>query len=258
VDRSRSIGFHTRGTRQPRSGATLLAGSFTLGDHIRIFDGNGVASGDALEIVGVVDDVKGSSIAEPAPPRLYRSLMQTPSDSVALALRVHGDATAVAGSVRGTLRAIDSDLAIAELEPMDAAVKAGVRNMELVLGLFVSFGAVALLLAAAGVYGVTRFSVGQRRHEIGVRIALGATARDVVRLILARSVRLILIGVGLGLAGGMAIARLMGSVLFGISAVDPLTYAIVTALVGTSGVIATYLPAHRATRVDPLTALRAE
>jgi putative ABC transport system permease protein len=105
---------------------------------------------------------------------------------------------------------------------------------------------------------VTSFSVGQRRHEIGVRLALGATARDVVRLILGGSMRLIAIGVVFGIAGGIAIGRMMDSILFGVTAVDPITYLAVTALLAASGLAASYLPAHRAVSIDPMSVLKRE
>jgi putative ABC transport system permease protein len=227
-----------------------------LGEHIRLLDGNGVPAGDTIEIVGVVDDVKGVNVAEAAPPRLYRPLAQAPAESLALAVRVQGDPTALASTVREALRAVDSDLAVSSIESMAVLVRAGLRNMDLVLGLFGSFAAVALLLAAAGVYGVTTFSVGQRRHEIGVRIALGATATDVVRMILGRSVKLIAIGAALGVLGGLAIGRMMGSVLFGVSPADPATYLIVVAVLTLSGLAASYVPAHRAISIDPVSVLK--
>jgi putative ABC transport system permease protein len=229
-----------------------------LGGHIQILDGNGMPSGRSLEIVGVVDDVKGASIAEPAPPRLYRPLAQAASESVALAIRGPADPSALAGSVREALRAVDADLAVSEIETMAAVLRSGLRNMDLVLGLFVSFGLVALLLAAAGVYGVTSFWVGQRRHEIGIRVALGATAADVVRMILGASLRLIVVGVALGVAGGMAIGRMMGSVLFGISPTDAPTYLSVIGLLAACGFVASYLPAHHALSIDPVSVLKRE
>jgi putative ABC transport system permease protein len=229
-----------------------------LGDRIQILDGSGRPSGRALEIVGVVDDVKGASLAEPPPPRLYRPLAQAASESVALALRGPDDPAALAGPVREALRAVDADLAVSEIEAMAVLVRSGMRNMDLVLGLFVSFGLVALLLAAAGVYGVTSFSVGQRQHEIGIRVALGATAQNVVRMIMAASLRLIVIGVALGVAGGMAIGRMMGSVLFGVSATDAPTYLAVTGLLAVCGFVASYLPAHHALSIDPVSVLKRE
>lgn len=229
-----------------------------LGDRVRMLDGTGAPSGDPIEIVGVVDDVKGTSLAEPPPPRVYRPLAHAPADSVSLAVRAPGDPALVAPGVREALRAVDSQLAVSNVEPMEALVRDGLRNMQLVLGLFGSFAAVALLLAVAGVYGVTAFSVGQRRHEIGVRIALGATAIDVVRMLVGGSVKLIAMGTVLGIVGGLAIGRTMGSVLFGVSAADPATYLTVVALLGLSGVAASSVPAWRALSIDPVSVLKRE
>jgi putative ABC transport system permease protein len=229
-----------------------------LAEHIRMVDGSGAPFGEPIEIVGVVDDVKGVSVSEPAPPRLYRPLSQESSERVAIAVRSHGDPTAAAGAVRSALRGVDADIAIANIETMDVLVRSGLRNIELVVSLFVSFGTVALLLAVAGVYGVTAFSVGQRRHEIGVRIALGATAADVVRMIMASSVWLVAVGAVLGVAGGLAIGRTMGTVLFGIGAADPPTYLAVLVLLVTSALVASFVPAHRAISIDPVSVLKRE
>jgi putative ABC transport system permease protein len=234
------------------------SGRWPLGERIQMLDGAGAAVGDVIEIVGVVDDVKGQVMAEPAPPRVYRPLPQAPTESVALAIRVQGNPTALAGAVREALRAIDPGLAVSNIDTMDVLVRRGLRNMDLVLSLFGSFAAVALLLAVSGVYGVTSFSVGQRQHEIGVRLALGANGGDVVRMIMAASLRLIAIGVGFGVGGGIAIGRMMDSVLFGISAVDPITYVVVTGLLAASGLAASYLPAHRALSIDPVAVLKRE
>jgi putative ABC transport system permease protein len=181
-----------------------------------------------------------------------------PSESIAVAIRGQGDPSVLAGAARETLRAIDANLAVSKMQTMEALVHNGMRENQLVLSLFGSFAAVALLLAVAGMYGVTSFSVGQRRHEIGVRLALGATARDVVRMILGGTLRIIAVGVVLGIAGGITIARMMDSILFDVSAVDPITYLAVTALLAASGLAASYLPARRAVSIDPVSVLNRE
>ena len=128
----------------------------------------------------------------------------------------------------------------------------------LIMSLFIGFAAIGLVVAIAGVYGVTAFSVGQRRHEIGVRLALGATPSDVIRLVASRSVRLIAIGAALGMAGGWGIGVAIRNILFGVGAADPLTYAAVLALVGTCGLAAAYLPTRRAISIDPVSVLKRE
>jgi putative ABC transport system permease protein len=232
--------------------------SSPLGQRIQMLDGAGRTAGEAIEIVGVVDDVKGPDVVEPPPPRLYRPLAQAPLDTVALAVRATGDPASVAGAIRQTLRAMDRDLAVADVETMDTLVRAGIRNTQMVLALFASFAGVALVLALTGVYGVACFSVGQRRHELGVRVALGATAGRVARMILAGSLRLIAIGAALGIAAGWAISLTMGSVLFGVSATDPATYLVVLALLGASAAAASLVPAQRAMSIDPVSVLKRE
>ena len=229
-----------------------------LGERIQMLDAAGRPSGDAIEIVGVADDVKGTTLSEPPPPRVYRPLAQVPSESVALAVRVNGDPAAFTESIRETLRGMDRDLAIAEVETMDVLVRGVLRNTQMILTLFSGFAGVALLLALTGVYGVTSFSVGQRRHEIGVRVALGASATRVARMIMASSLKLIAAGAVLGIVGGWTIALLMDSVLFGVSATDPATYLLVLALLGVTAAVASFVPAQRAMSIDPVSVLKRE
>ena len=126
------------------------------------------------------------------------------------------------------------------------------------MALFTSFAAIGFIVAITGVYGVTAFMVGQRRHEIGVRLALGATAAGIIRLIMGRSFQLVGAGVVVGLLGGWAIGLTMQSLLFGVAATDPLTYAVVLAVVAAGGLLATYLPAHRVVSIDPAIVLKRE
>jgi predicted permease len=232
-----------------------------VGERITILDAKGQADGQALEIIGVVDNVIGAEPTEPPPPRVYRPL-QSPQGrslaSVAFIVRASGDAAAVAPAVRAALRAEDRDLAVSEVRTFGSQVAGSLRTFDLIMGLFTSFAAIGLVVAVTGIYGVTAFSVAQRRHEIGVRLALGATAADVVRLIAGRTFRLIGIGAGLGIAGGWAIGLSMRNLLFGVGATDPATYAAVLSLVAFCAFVATYLPAHRAMSIDPMTVLKRE
>lgn len=229
-----------------------------IGEHLTIVDQSGRPAGDAIEIVGVVDNVLSKSVDEPAPPRLYRPLARRPLTQVAFLVRGSGDVSALAPSVREALRTEDRDLAVSEVRTFAEGVKRQTRTQDLVMALFISFAAIGLIVAITGVYGVTAFMVGQRRHEIGVRLALGATAAGVVRLIMGRSFRLVGAGVVVGLLGGWVIGLTMQSLLFGVGAADPLTYAVVLAVVAAGGFLATYLPAHRVVSIDPAIVLKRE
>jgi putative ABC transport system permease protein len=234
-------------------------GASPIGAHVTMADPDGRLSGDAVEIVGVIDNVLGASVNEPAPPRIYRPLVRRPLTSVAFEVRVAGDVAAVntvAPALRDALRAADRDLAVSDIRAFGEEIKRPLRSLDLVMSLFAGFAGIGLIVAVTGIYGVTAFSVGQRRHEIGVRLALGATAAGVVRLIMARSFRLIGIGVVFGLLGGWAIGLTMRNILFGVGAIDPLTYLAVLAIVGAGGFVATYLPAHRVVSIDPAVVLK--
>lgn len=231
-------------------------GRSPIGDHLTMADANGRASGDAVEIVGVVDSVIGSSVNDPPPPRIYRPLAVGPVVSVGFLVRVPGSVAAVAPALREVLRAEDRDLAMSDVRTFEDEVNVEMRSQTLVMALFVGFAAIGLVVAIAGVYGVTAFAVGQRRHELGVRLALGATAADVVRLVVGGSFRLIALGVAFGLFGGWAIGLTIRNILVGVSATDSVTSVAVLALVLGGAFIATYVPAHRVVTIDPATVLK--
>jgi putative ABC transport system permease protein len=232
-----------------------------VGERITMLDARGQADGQPIEIIGVVDNVIGAEPTEPPPPRVYRPLQQLQDrslTSVAFIVRAVGDTAAVAPAVRAAMRAEDRDLAVSEVRTFGSQVANSLRENNLIMALFASFAVIGLIVAVTGVYGVTAFSVGQRRHEIGVRIALGATTGDVMRLIIGRTFRLIGIGAALGIAGGWAIGLAMRNILYGVGAADPVTYATVLGLVAFCGLVACHAPARRATRLDPMIALRTE
>lgn len=229
-----------------------------IGDRITMLDAKGLPEGAPLEIVGIVDNVVGPESTEPAPPRLYRPLAVRPIAAVGFLVRTTGDPAALGPALRATLRAEDRDLAVSDMRPIQRLIDNSQRTYTVIMALFVGFAAIGLIVAVTGVYGVTAFSVGQRRHEIGVRLALGATGRDVVRLIVGRTFRLIGIGAALGLLLGWAIGLAMRNLLYGVSATDPVTYAAVLGLVTCGALAACYAPARRALRLDPMIALRTE
>jgi putative ABC transport system permease protein len=231
------------------------AGRSPIGDRLTMADASGRPSGDPVEIVGVVDNVLGSSVNDPPPPRIYRPLAVGSLASVGFLVRA-GSPAAVAPAVREALRAQDRDLAMSDVRTAADEVKVEMRSQDLIMALFVGFAAIGLVVAIAGVYGVTAFAVGQRRHELGIRLALGATAGGVVRLIVGGSFRLVAAGVVLGLFGGWAIGSLIGNVLVGVSATDSATSLAVLGLVLGGAFVATYVPAHRVISIDPATVLK--
>ncbi len=210
-----------------------------------------------LTVVGVVGDVHHNGLNTPPNPEIYLSQLQEPQSSMAVMARSSGDPLQLAAAAREQVKAIDKDLpvTITTMDQIFSDSLAGQRFNTLLLGIFAS---VALLLAMIGVFGVINYSVAQRTHEIGIRIALGAQRGDVFKLVVGQGLLLAVIGVGLGAAGALAVTRLITGLLYGVSPTDGSTFVIVSLLVTAVALLACYLPARRATRVDPLVALRYE
>lgn len=217
-------------------------------------------SGDQwTTIVGEVGDVRHGGLDTDAGPEIYVPMAQLEAREFAyVAMRTHGDPGLLAPAVRSEVGAIDKDQPIYDLETLDqklATSLAARRFNMLLLGLFATL---ALALAAVGIYSVTSFTVTQRTHEIGVRMALGATGRNVIKMVVGETLLMTLVGIGGGLVAAAALSRLLASMLFGIHATDPATFAGVSLLLAAVALMATYVPARRATEVDPLVALRYE
>jgi putative ABC transport system permease protein len=210
-----------------------------------------------LTIVGVVGDVHHTGLNTPPNPEMYLSQLQEPQSSMAVLARTTGDPLQLAAAAREQLRAMDKDqpVTVTTMDQLYANSLAGQRFNTLLLGIF---AAVALLLAMIGVFGVINYSVTQRTHELGIRIALGAQRRDVFKLVVGQGLLLALVGVGVGAAGAVAVTRLISGLLYGVSPTDGPTLVVVSLLVTAVAFLACYLPARRATRVDPLIALRYE
>jgi putative ABC transport system permease protein len=189
---------------------------------------------------------------------MYFSSHQVSRAFTNIVLRVQGDPLNYVAALRQEVQALDKTLALSRVQTMEEIVSATVAVPRLVMLLFASFAAVALVLASLGIYGVMAYSVTQRTHEIGIRIALGAQTRNVLGLVVGQGMKLAVLGVGLGLAASFGLTRLMESLLFGIQATDPLTFAAVALLLTLVALLACYLPARRATKVDPMIALRYE
>jgi putative ABC transport system permease protein len=220
-------------------------------------------SREPYTVVGVIADVKNRGVDRPTDTALYLPYTQVPAGTGLLrapyiAVRTASAPSAVVGAVRGVLRELDPSLPIAQVLTLDdvvAASEARPRFMTLVL---TAFGAVSLLLAAVGIYGVIAYSVAQRTKEIGIRIALGAQPAAVLARVLRGGLALTIGGLLLGVGGALALARLLSAFLFGVTPTDPATYIGVSLLLGAIATLASYLAARRATQVDPLVALRAE
>jgi predicted permease len=210
------------------------------------------------QIVGVVKTGKYWTIGEPPSPFVWFALAQRPWNAVSLMAHTEGDPARLIGAIRGEIKKMDANLPVTDARTMTEHLGASLtpaRGAAAVLG---SFGLLGLVIAAIGIYGVTAYSVAQRTREIGVRMALGAEAIDIVKLIVRQGMALTLAGVAIGLTGALAVTRLMASVLYGVSATDAATFAVVPALLAAVAFIACYLPARRATKVDPMIALRCE
>ena len=179
-------------------------------------------------------------------------------DQMSVAVRGSSDATMLTGAAPRSRASLDPTLAIAAVQPMDDIADANVSTPRFALFLVALFAGLALTLAAIGIYGVISYSVSQRTHEFGLRMALGARFDDVLRLVLRQGVRLALFGVALGLAGALALGRVLWSLLYQVSAADPVTFVSVPVLAICVAALACYLPARRATAVDPAHALRSE
>ena len=211
------------------------------------------------EIVGVVGNIKHESLDEKEQPEYYVPFYQTPDRQMDLVVRsATNDPAAMTFAVRSAIKSIDKDQLIWEVKTMDERVAESVAPRRFQMLLLGIFAALALLLASIGIYGVMSYLATQRTHEIGIRIALGAQRSDVLRLIVGQGMRLALIGVGIGLVCAFAVTRLMQSLLYGVSATDPIVFAGVALVLTIVALLACYIPARRAAKVDPVIALRHE
>src|SRR5688572_15066361 len=233
----------------------IFAGEDPIGKRITIWPDEKFTR----EIVGVVSDVKISRLDEETGYQIYVPHAQDAGWGVmSLAVRTKGKPEALAAPVRGAILSIDKDQPAYDVKTMDDVFSASVAKTRIVMLLFGVFSMFALLLASIGIYGVIAYSVAQRTHEIGIRLALGAQTRVVLRMIITQGMILALIGAGLGLAGAFAATRVMRGLLYGVSATDPLIFIAVSLLLTVVALLACYIPARRATKVDPMIALRYE
>jgi len=216
----------------------------------------------AATIVGIVEDTKNAGLDKPSAPELYLQANQVAqfglSTNMNFVVRTESDPVALAGTIREAVREVDPSLPVYGLRPMSEVVARSMVQPRFLSLLLATFAGIALFLAAIGIYGVMAYAVAQRTQEIGVRMALGAQRLHVLRLVFGQGFVLLAVGTAIGLGGAFALTRLMHSLLFEITPTDPLTYSAVVVLLAVVALFACYVPARRATRVDPLVALRYE
>jgi predicted permease len=213
---------------------------------------------ESIEIVGIVADSKYRTWTESPRGVMYFPLSQNYLPQMTLLVRTSLNPISLLGPIQNEAKALDSQLPLFNVKTMRQQINISVWPQEMGSGVLGAFGLLALLLAAVGIYGMMSFVVAQRTHEIGIRMALGAARRDVMRSVLAQALRLVLAGVAIGLAGAFALTRFIASLLFGVKPTDPVTFVGVCLILTGVAALASYLPARRAARVDPMVALRYE
>jgi putative ABC transport system permease protein len=211
-----------------------------------------------ITVVGIVANVRTESLAQPEVPQIYLSLYQATAHHMAIFVRGRLNPAAIAKGVREQVQSLDPDLPVFGAQRLEEAVSGSLSQRRFSLQMVLLFAATALLLAGIGIYGVISYMVSARTHEIGVRLALGAGRSDILRMVLRQGLRLAVAGAAVGLIGALVVSRSMAGLLYGVRPSDPLTFAAVALLLIGVGALACYLPARRAIRVDPMSALRCE
>jgi predicted permease len=209
-------------------------------------------------IVGVVDDVKQTALDEEAVAQVYVPESQMAYPGLTFVVRTSGDALGTVSAVKQAAHAADPGATLNDIRTMEDVVAQSLMRQRFSMTLIGTLAALALVLAIVGLYGVLALIVGQRRREIGVRLALGARPSDVVRMILAEGARVVALGLIVGIGGSLAVMRVLGTLLYGVSTTDPMTFACASAVVAVVALAATYVPARRAARLDPRTALASD
>jgi predicted permease len=229
----------------------FFEGREPLGQQIRLW-------GAARTIVGVVKDERILGLAREAPPAIYLPYPQAPSfnGSEALLVRTEGAAASAGSSVRDVVRQIDPQLAVFGVQPLAETVGNSVAQQRFVMLLLIAFAGVAVVLAAIGIHGVLSYTVAQRRHELGIRVALGATPDRVTGLVLGQGLRLTVAGLVIGVLAALALTRVLATQLYGVSTTDLTAFLAVVPVLAAVALLATWLPARRAVRLDPLEAMR--
>jgi putative ABC transport system permease protein len=238
--------------------ATMARRYFPNGDAIGKNIVVGFPESVAREVVGIVGDVKDRDLADADPTQIYAPFSQNPFWAITLGVRTHGDPAQLSATVREQVRTLDPALPVEDIKPMTEVIAESIAEPRFRTTLLGLFAATALLLAAVGIYGVISYNTGRRTREIGIRVALGAQRRDVLQLVLREGAFLGAAGVAFGVAGSAALAHFLASLVFDTSTTDPVIYLSVAALLFGVALLACYIPARRAMRVDPMIALRYE
>jgi len=211
-----------------------------------------------LTIVGIVRDTRHEALSAEPYSQMYAVHAQAPRRSLALVVRTSGDPMSLVSAIRSRIADMDGDLPLSNMRTMDQILSESIQRPRFNMLLITIFAVVAMVLASVGIYGVISYSVSQRTHEIGVRIALGARPRDIFKMVVGQGLKLAITGVGAGLVAAFALTRVMVSLLYGVQATDPLTFAAISAVLTGIVIMASYIPARRATKVDPMISLRYE
>jgi predicted permease len=214
--------------------------------------------GNKAEIVGVVNDVKSFGLEEQTHPDIYRPYAQAPFPLIAFAVRTGGDPLSLVAAVKNAIYAVDKDQPVFKVITMEKLAAESITLRRVSMLLAGGLSALALILAAIGIYGVMSYTISQQRREIGLRLALGAQASDVLRLVIGQGMKPALFGMIIGLLASFALTRLIKGLLFGVSATDPATFVVISILLTVVALVACWIPARRAMKVDPMVALRFE
>jgi predicted permease len=231
-------------------------GENPLGKHIQFFRLN--LKNPWTTIVGVVGDMKSDGFDAPIAPHIYIPAFQGPPYASVLFLRTRANTGTLGDQIRAAVQSVDSNLPLFGVRTMDEVITRSMAERRFALEILAIFAGVALLLAAIGIYGVMSYTFSRRIHEIGIRVALGAQRMDILRMALGEGMRMVVLGLVAGLIGAAALTRFLRSLLFNVTATDPIVFAAIAALLAAVALLACYIPARRATRVDPLVALREE
>jgi putative ABC transport system permease protein len=210
------------------------------------------------EIVGIAGDVKQNGLTKETKPHTYEPFAQAPNQFMTLIVRSSTDPSSLVPAIRSQVLALDSELPLQRVTTLDRVIANSIRQQRFTSLVLSVFAVVALLLAAAGLYGVISYSVAQRTHELGIRAALGAQVKDVMQVVLRQGMAYVIAGEVIGIVGAFVLTRLLGGLLFGVTPTDVTTFVAVTIVLTLVASVACYIPARRATKVDPLVALRYE
>ncbi|HYN85038.1 MAG TPA: ABC transporter permease [Pyrinomonadaceae bacterium] len=233
----------------------FFAGQDPVGQRLKT---GGCTECEWTTVVGVVGDVKDHGLGAGDVAAMYVPARQEPGRSMHLLVRTHAEPSTLVAAVRAEVNAVDADLALTQVGTMDELLASSLGQPRYRAALLGAFAGVALLLAAVGIYGVLAYAVSQRTREIGIRLALGAQRGDILRMVVGRGMALTLLGVAVGLAASLLLTRYLASLLYGVSSTDPATFAAVVAVLAAVALLACLIPARRATKVDPMVALRYE